>query len=79
MSTRLGLGSRLIDSPEEARSPEVAARIICAIFIDRLPKFQEALEKNDLDQVRRLLVRSDAGIDEFTAAYDKAPRRALTT
>lgn len=71
MSERLGLGTRLIDSPEDAKSPEVAARVVCAYFVDRLQRFQDALEKNDLVAVRRLVAGSTSQLEPFTAAYTK--------
>ena len=45
MSERLRLGTRLVDSPDDAVSPEVAARALCALFADALalqPLFADA-------------------------------------
>jgi predicted chitinase len=69
MSDRLGLGSRLVDNPEDAKSPEVSSRIVCAYFVDRLPKLLAALESDDLAMVRKLLFGGHAGLDRFIRAY----------
>jgi predicted chitinase len=69
MSARLGLGSRLVDNPEDVKSPEVSARVVCAFFVDRLPTLLAALEQNDLAVVRRLVNGGTAGLDRFTPAY----------
>lgn len=69
MSDRLGLGSRLVDNPEDAKSPEVSSRIACAYFVDRLPKLFAALENDDLATVRKLVNGGTAGLDRFVPAY----------
>jgi predicted chitinase len=46
MSERLGLGSRLLDSPDDANSPEVASRILVAYFADR-PGLSAVLASGD--------------------------------
>lgn len=71
MSTRLGLGMRLVDSPEDAKSPEVAARVVCAYFIDRLPRLQDALDRNDLMAIRRLVSGAPTQMPQFSDAYAK--------
>jgi putative chitinase len=71
MSDRLGLGSRLVDSPEDAKSPEVASRITVAFFADRLPKVQDALDKGNLTYVRRIVAGGSTLLPQFTRAYEK--------
>jgi predicted chitinase len=71
VSVRLGLGSRLVDSPEDARLPEIAARVLVAYFVQRQPSFERALEADNLGHVRRLVYGGPDRIDQFTTAYRK--------
>jgi hypothetical protein len=69
MSNRLGLGSRLVDAPDDANSPEVAARIACAFIMRQQPHFQRSMDDNDL---RRILARIQGGADgleKFSSVY----------
>ena len=70
-SATLGLGTRLIDSPDDAKSPEVAARVICGYFIERLPRMRDALERNDLSVVRKLVVGAPTELQRFSDYYTK--------
>ncbi len=79
MSDRLGLGSRLVDNPEDAKSPEVSSRVVCAYFADRLPKFVAALENGDLHTVRRLVNGGYAGLEPFRSAYRVVLERLQTS
>ncbi len=71
MSVRLGLGTRLVDSPGDAKSPEVAARILVAWFADRQQQLLPALAQDDLRLARRMVSGGLLRITEFTAAYRK--------
>lgn len=55
MSEQLGLGTRLIDNPEDAASPEVAARVISAWFVQRQLQVNAALDSGDLVRLRRIV------------------------
>jgi len=74
MSTRLGLGTRLLDTPEDAKSPEVACRILVAWFVDRQEKLSAALASGDLAAFRRAVrgpVVDQADLSKFSAIYHK--------
>ncbi len=73
MSVRLGLGSRLLDSPDDAKSPEVACRTLVAWFVDRQEKLSPALANGDLAAARRAVGGAGAirQLDRFTAVYNK--------
>jgi peptidoglycan L-alanyl-D-glutamate endopeptidase CwlK len=72
MSSRLGLGTRLLNSPDDAKSPEVATRILVAWFIDRQDRLIPALAQSDLSQVRWVVVGSRTrDIERFTEVYRK--------
>jgi peptidoglycan L-alanyl-D-glutamate endopeptidase CwlK len=68
-SERLGLGTLLIDSPEEANEPDVAARTLCAYFKDREAQFVEALSNSDLQKVRKLVSGGSNGVAGFSKLY----------
>jgi predicted chitinase len=71
MSLRLGLGTRLLDSPDDAKSPEVASRILVAWFVDRQNKLSAALAAGDLTAARRVVSGGVNQLERFTAAYNK--------
>jgi putative chitinase len=70
-SARLGLGTRLVDTPEDALSSEVEWRIICAFFSDRLPAISKALEAGDLKSARRIVNGGYHGLQSFVDTYNK--------
>lgn len=78
MSERLGLGSRLVDSPEDAKSPEVASRVLVAWFVDRQDSLLAALQKDDLRLARRVVSGGLNGLSEFTEAYGKVMAKLVT-
>jgi peptidoglycan L-alanyl-D-glutamate endopeptidase CwlK len=71
MSTRLGLGSRLLDSPDDAKSPEVACRILVAWFVDHQEKLSPALADGNLAVARRVVSGGINQLDKFTSIYNK--------
>ncbi len=72
MSTRLGLGSRLVVSPEDAATPEIACRILVAWFVDRQSNLRPVLERGELGQARRIVSGSATrDIERFTASYNQ--------
>lgn len=71
MSTRLGLGSRLLDSPDDAKSPEVASRILVAWFVDRQDRLSTALANGDLAAARRVVAGGITQLEKFTQVYNK--------
>jgi hypothetical protein len=75
MSERLGLGSRLVDSPGDAKSPEVASRILVAFFADRQEPLLRALAQDDLRFARRMVSGGVVRIEPFTATYRKVLAR----
>jgi predicted chitinase len=70
MSKRLGLGTLLVDSPEEANSPQIAARILCAFFVDAQPRLKNAFENSDVGLVYRIVTGSRPP-ERFAEAYGK--------
>jgi hypothetical protein len=56
ISELLGLGQRLVDSPEDLSSPEIAARSTVAYIVERQSRVLEALTDNNLERVYKTLV-----------------------
>jgi predicted chitinase len=76
MSQRLGLGTRLVDNPDDARSPEVAARILCAFYYDNIEKVVAALEQNVPARVRQIVIRpARLEGEKYTELYRKVLAR----
>jgi predicted chitinase len=71
MSARLGLGNRLLDFPEDAKSPEVACRILVAWFVDRQNQLSPALANGDLGAARRVVAGGTTQLERFTTVYQK--------
>jgi len=79
MSERLGLGTRLVDAPDDAKSPEVASRVLVAWFVDRQERFLPALDRNDFTSARRLVAGAPTRVKEFEAAYRKVIENLVDT
>lgn len=71
MSMLLGLGSRLVDSPDDAKSPEVACRILVAWFIERQAVLSVALAAGDLAAARRAVAGTTNQLEKFSGVYAK--------
>ncbi len=69
MSQRLGLGSRLVNSPADANSPEVASRILVAYFLDR--HILEPLTNGDLAGAWRRVEGGNHGFEQFAKTYNQ--------
>ena len=70
-SERLGLGTLLIDSPDDAKDPVIASRILCAYFKDQEPAFASALAQSDFRRVRMLVTGGSNGADAFSKLYEQ--------
>ena len=66
----IGLGNQLIDNPELANSPELAARLLASFLKHREPGIRAALSVHDLAQARRLINGGASGLAAFEAAYN---------
>lgn len=71
LSERLGLGTLLIDSPEDASKPEIASRAMCIFFKDQGVAFEQAAEQGDLEKIRRLVNGGLNGLQEFKTLYEE--------
>lgn len=67
--TLLGLGQRLIEEPDLANSPAVAAGLLASFLKQHEEKIRTALAAGDLREARRLVNGGVHGLEEFEAAY----------
>lgn len=65
----IGLGNRLIQSPEDACKPDVAADLLAAFIGSKEIAIKEALLDRDFARARRLVNGGSHGLDRFTDAY----------
>jgi peptidoglycan L-alanyl-D-glutamate endopeptidase CwlK len=59
----------LVEQPEQANEPEVAARLLAAFIGSKATAISSALAVNDLAAARRLVNGGSHGLDRFTSAY----------
>jgi peptidoglycan L-alanyl-D-glutamate endopeptidase CwlK len=66
----IGLGHRLIENPDLANRPDIAARLLAGFLKKSERKIREALTANDLKEARRLVNGGTHGLQAFTDAYN---------
>jgi peptidoglycan L-alanyl-D-glutamate endopeptidase CwlK len=65
----IGLGQQLIENPDLANDPAIAARLLASFLKTHETKIRAALTAGDLRTARRLVNGGSYGLDAFTAAY----------
>jgi peptidoglycan L-alanyl-D-glutamate endopeptidase CwlK len=65
----LGLGSQLVDDPELANDPKVAARILASFLKDAETYVREDLQAGNFAGARRAVNGGSHGLEQFTAAF----------
>ena len=65
----IGMGAQLIDSPDLANDPAIAAKLLASFLRNHRTRIQEALAEGDLKTARRLVNGGSNGLDRFTEAY----------
>ena len=68
-SAALGLDTKLIDEPDLANDPQIAASLLAHFLKDRERAIKEALVMRSFAGARRLVNGGSHGLQEFTAAY----------
>jgi len=63
-------GELLIENPDLANDPEIAARLLASFLKVREERIRAALSAGDLREARRLVNGGSHGLNEFTAAYN---------
>lgn len=67
----LGMGERLLHSPELASDPAVAGQLLAVFLKDKERDIKQALLEGDLRHARRLVNGGSHGLDRFTDAYQR--------
>jgi putative chitinase len=82
----IGLGNQLIDNPDLANDPNIAAQLLASFLGSHQSAIQSAIAGGNLAGVRRLVNGGSNGLDRFVAAYNigdslipGAPDLALAT
>lgn len=70
----IGLGSELVDNPDRACDPKVAAQLLAAFLGAKEVAIKQALLEGDLKTARRLVNGGSHGLDRFTDAYNRGDR-----
>ena len=65
----IGLGTGLIDNPDLANDPTIAARLLASFIKRKEQKIRKALAVGDLKGARRLVNGGSHGLDRFTDAF----------
>jgi putative chitinase len=65
----IGLGASLVQKPDRATKPEIAAQLLAVFIGDRERPLKEALLDLDFPRARRLVNGGTHGLDRFVAAY----------
>ena len=66
----IGLGTQLVDNPDLANDPDIAAKLLASFLKDKERAIKEALLDNDLRLARRLVNGGSHGLDRFTDAFN---------
>lgn len=67
----IGLGNDLVNNPELANDPVIAARLLCSFIKSKERAIKEALQENDLRHARRLINGGSHGLDQFIDCYQR--------
>jgi len=65
----LGLGTLLVDHPDEANDPALSARLLCANISNHVSRMREALDRGDIAAARKMTNGGTHGVEAFVAAY----------
>lgn len=67
----IGLGDDLINNPDLANDPVIAARLLCSFIKAKERAIKEALMEHDLRHARRLVNGGSHGLDRFTDCFQR--------
>ena len=70
----IGLENQLMDNPDLANDPDVAAKLLASFLKDKERAIKEALMDNDLRLARKLVNGGIHGLDRFTDAFNSGDR-----
>lgn len=67
----IGLGNQLIDNPELANQPDIAAKLLASFLKNKEQHIRGALAAGNLKSARKLVNGGSHGLDDFTEAFNK--------
>jgi len=65
----IGLGDQLVEYPELAAQPDIAAKVLAVYLKEHENEFRSALKEGNFRQIRMLWTGSYFGVDVFTKAF----------
>jgi peptidoglycan L-alanyl-D-glutamate endopeptidase CwlK len=70
-SNVLGLGTQLVDNPDLANDPDIAAQLLAAFLKHKENRIRADLAANDLTTARKLVNGGTHGLVDFTDVYNR--------
>jgi peptidoglycan L-alanyl-D-glutamate endopeptidase CwlK len=70
-STAIGLGDQLVQNPDLAGDPDIAAKLLAAFLSAKASHIRQALQVNDLATARKLVNGGTNGLPDFEDAYQR--------
>jgi predicted chitinase len=70
-SQEVGLGDELLQTPDAANDPVIAARILAAFLKDHEAEIRDALMRGDLAAARKAVNGGTHGLAQFEIAFQK--------
>jgi peptidoglycan L-alanyl-D-glutamate endopeptidase CwlK len=76
MSTDLGLGTALLNAPDKASDPKIAAQLLALYLQQRVVRIKQAASADPVDfaQMRKLVNGGTNGLNQFVDAYQTGDR-----
>jgi peptidoglycan L-alanyl-D-glutamate endopeptidase CwlK len=65
----IGLGDQLVQDPDLANDPDIAARLLAAFLGAKKNQIRQALQANDLATARKLVNGGTHGLEDFEEAF----------
>jgi putative chitinase len=67
----IGMGNQLVQNPDLANDPDVAAKILAAFLQSKKDRIRQALQASDLAEARKLVNGGSHGLADFTDAFQR--------
>jgi hypothetical protein len=67
----IGLGEGLVDDPDQANDPEIAAKLLAAFLKDKEDQIRRALQARDMAGARKLVNGGTHGLQYFKDAFQR--------
>ena len=67
----IGLGDQLVENPDMATDPDIAAQILAAFLLSKAVRIRQALEAGDLPAARQLVNGGTRGLANFRDAFQR--------